>query len=99
LLQSPVDNCGNYISISISFLLALEQSIESMSKNLSELSGRKGLETNLFEELGLAAQKSGTPSKADLERIAAEFLVGKSTTYGTATFYDFMKPSSKFPWI
>ena len=25
-----------------------------MSKNLSELSGRKGLETNLFEELGIA---------------------------------------------
>lgn len=66
-----------------------------MSKNLSELSGRKGLETNLFEELGLAAQKNGTPSKADLERIASEFLVGKSTTYGTATFYDFMKPENQ----
>lgn len=66
-----------------------------MSKNLSELSGRKGLETNLFEELGLASKQTGTPSSKDLERIAAEFLVGKSTTYGTATFYDFMKPENQ----
>lgn len=66
-----------------------------MSKNLSELSGRKGLETNLFEELGIASGQTGTPSAKDLERIAEEFLVGKSTTYGTATFYDFMKPENK----
>jgi len=66
-----------------------------MSKNLSELSGRKGLDTNLFEELGIASQANGTPSKADLERIASEFLVGKSTTYGTTTFYDFMKPENQ----
>lgn len=66
-----------------------------MSKNLSELSGRKGLETNLFEELGIASSQTGTPSKAELARIAETFLVGKSTTYGTATFYDFMKPENK----
>ncbi|MDA7803487.1 NAD(P)H-dependent oxidoreductase subunit E [Crocinitomix sp.] len=66
-----------------------------MSKNLSELSGRKGLETNLFEELGIASRQTGTPSAKDLERIAEEFLVGKSTTYGAATFYDFMKPENK----
>jgi hypothetical protein len=33
-----------------------------MSKNISELSGRKGLTENLFEELGVAAKKTGTPS-------------------------------------
>ncbi|MGB1104817.1 MAG: NADH-ubiquinone oxidoreductase-F iron-sulfur binding region domain-containing protein [Crocinitomicaceae bacterium] len=66
-----------------------------MSKNLSELSGRKGLEYNLFEELGLASKSSGTPSKKDLERLAEEFLIGKSTTYGAATFYDFMKPENQ----
>lgn len=66
-----------------------------MSKNLSELSGRKGLETNLFEELGIASQQTGTPSEKELERIAEAFLVGKSTTYGAATFYDFMKPENK----
>jgi len=47
-----------------------------MSKNLSELSGRKGLEHNLFEELGLASKSTGTPSKKDLERLAEEFLIG-----------------------
>tara|TARA_B110000037_G_scaffold222548_1_gene297942 strand:+ start:2231 stop:3886 length:1656 start_codon:yes stop_codon:yes gene_type:complete len=66
-----------------------------MSKNLSELSGRKGLETNLFEELGIASGQTGTPSAKDLERIAEEFLVGKSTTYGAVTFYDFMKPENQ----
>jgi hypothetical protein len=33
-----------------------------MSKNLSELAGRKGLQENLFEELGIAARSSGSPS-------------------------------------
>jgi NADH-quinone oxidoreductase subunit F len=66
-----------------------------MSKNLSELSGRKGLEVNLFEELGIASRQTGTPSSKDLERIADEFLIGKSITYGTATFYDFMKPENQ----
>ncbi len=66
-----------------------------MSKNLSELAGKKGIRTNLFEELGIASQTKGTPSKEDLNRLAEEFLVGKSTTLGTATFYDFMKPENQ----
>jgi NADH-quinone oxidoreductase subunit F len=66
-----------------------------MSKNLSELSFRKGLKNNLFEKLGDAAQKEGTPSSQALEQLAEEFLIGKATTYGTASFYDFMKPENK----
>jgi NADH-quinone oxidoreductase subunit F len=66
-----------------------------MSKNISELSGRKGLSKNLFEELGLAAAKDGTPSIDDLDRIREEFLVGKSTVYGTVSFYDFLKPENQ----
>lgn len=66
-----------------------------MSKNISELSGRKGLSKNLFEELGLAAAKEGTPSMDDLDRIREEFLVGKSTVYGTVSFYDFLKPENQ----
>jgi NADH-quinone oxidoreductase subunit F len=66
-----------------------------MSKNLSDLSRRKGLSKNLFEELGIAAEKTGTPSLADLERIREEFLVGKSNVYGTVSFYDFLKPENK----
>ena len=66
-----------------------------MSKNISELSGRNGLSLNLFEELGSAAAGNGTPSAVDLERIREEFLVGKSTVYGTVSFYDFLKPENK----
>jgi NADH:ubiquinone oxidoreductase subunit F (NADH-binding)/NADH:ubiquinone oxidoreductase subunit E len=66
-----------------------------MSRNLSELSGRKGLADNLFEKMGNAAVEEGTPSATELERLADEFLFGKANTYGTATFYDFMKPENK----
>ena len=66
-----------------------------MSKNISELSGRQGLSKNLFEELSLASAKLGSPSNEDLERIREEFLVGKSTVYGTVSFYDFLKPDNQ----
>lgn len=66
-----------------------------MSKNLSELSGRKGLTKNLFEELGIAAVETGTPSLDRLEALREEFLVGKSTVYGTVSFYDFLKPENQ----
>ena len=66
-----------------------------MSKNLSELSGRKGIEENLFDKLGKLAKPTGTPSKKDLNLLAEEFLVGKANTYGTASFYDFLKPENQ----
>ena len=66
-----------------------------MSKNISDLSGRKGLEKNLFEELGIAAQATGTPNKDALEKLCNEFLVGKSTVYGTVSFYDFLRPENQ----
>jgi len=66
-----------------------------MSKNLSELSGRKGLEDNLFDRLGKLAIEDGTPSNDELEKLADEFLIGDANTYGTATFYDFLKPENK----
>ena len=66
-----------------------------MSKNISELSGRKGLKTNLFEELGLLAKEEGTPKKEDLERLADEFLIGKANVYGSASFYDFTREENK----
>jgi NADH-quinone oxidoreductase subunit F len=66
-----------------------------MSKNLSELSGRKGLEDNLFDRMGKLAQQDGTPSKEDLDRLADEFLIGSANAYGSATFYDFLKPENK----
>ncbi|MGB0428911.1 MAG: NADH-ubiquinone oxidoreductase-F iron-sulfur binding region domain-containing protein [Bacteroidia bacterium] len=66
-----------------------------MSKNLSELSGRKGLKYNLFDELGKLAIEDGTPDKDALAKAADDFLIGKANTYGTATFYDFMRPENK----
>lgn len=67
-----------------------------MSKNLSELSGRKGLRENLFEELGIAStQGGGSVSKENAERLANEFLFGKANVYGAATFYDFLRPENQ----
>lgn len=66
-----------------------------MSENLSYLSGRKGLDNNLFEKLGEAAEETGAPSKKDLELLSNEFLFGKANTYGTTTFYDFLKPENQ----
>jgi len=66
-----------------------------MSENLSELSGRKGLKNNLFDRFGKLAEPTGSPEKEDLDRLADEFLFGKANTYGTVTFYDFLKPENK----
>ncbi len=66
-----------------------------MSKNLSDLTFRKGVKNNLFEKLGEAAQDEGTPNRKDLKALAEEFLIGTANTYGTTSFYDFMKPENK----
>lgn len=66
-----------------------------MSKNLSELSARKGLQENLFEKLGTIAKNTGTPSVQDMEALAQEFLIGKANVYGSATFYDFTRPENQ----
>ncbi|MFY8021814.1 MAG: NADH-ubiquinone oxidoreductase-F iron-sulfur binding region domain-containing protein [Bacteroidia bacterium] len=66
-----------------------------MSKNLSDLSGRKGLSKNLFEELGKAAAQSGTPDKDTMESLALEFKMGQANIYGTSTFYDFLRPENQ----
>jgi NADH-quinone oxidoreductase subunit F len=66
-----------------------------MSKNLSDLSGRKGLEENLFNKMGELAIMEGAPKAEDLDKLAKEFLIGTANTYGTASFYDFLKPENK----
>jgi NADH-quinone oxidoreductase subunit F len=66
-----------------------------MSKNLSELSGRKGLRENLFEELGIAASQTGTVAKDKTEQLAREFLMGTANVYGSVTFYDFLRPENQ----
>jgi NADH-quinone oxidoreductase subunit F len=62
-----------------------------MSENLSALSGRKGLEDNLFEQLVEKSKVEGTPDNEELKALAKKYLMGEAITYGTASFYDFMK--------
>lgn len=73
--------------------LRLEKQI--MSKNLSDLSGRKGLDENLFTKMGELAIPTGAPSKEELDKLADEFLIGSANTFGAASFYDFLKPENK----
>src|SRR5678816_2988094 len=63
-----------------------------MSKNLSDLSGRHGLDFNLFEELGIVAKDSRTPDPEAIEQLRDDFLVGKANLYGSISFYDFLRP-------
>jgi NADH-quinone oxidoreductase subunit F len=63
-----------------------------MPENLSALSGRKGLDRNLFEQIVESSKSSGTPDPDHLKDLAQEFLMGKAITHGTTSFYDFIKP-------
>ncbi|HQU99995.1 MAG: NAD(P)H-dependent oxidoreductase subunit E [Bacteroidia bacterium] len=66
-----------------------------MSKNLSNLAGRKGLQQTLFEQLGKAASKTGTPTPDEIEKLAEQFVMGAANVYGTTTFYDFLRPENQ----
>ena len=66
-----------------------------MSDNLSELLGRKGDQESLFSKLGELAKPTGAPSEEAMAKLADEFLIGKANTFGTASFYDFLKPENK----
>ncbi len=67
-----------------------------MSRNLGYLSDRegKGLERNLFEELVSRGKGLGSPERMELRKIARDFLMGDANTFGTASFYDFLKESN-----
>ena len=60
-----------------------------MSKNLSNLTGIKGIDNNLFEKFDVKL------SKKDLSKLADDFLIGNSNVYGSITFYDFLKQENK----
>lgn len=66
-----------------------------MPKNLSELSGRKGVDRNLFDVMGKAAQSDGTLSKDQMKALSEEFLFGKGNIFGTTSFYDFLREENK----
>ena len=63
-----------------------------MSKNLSALSFRKGIEKNVFERMVEAAEKHGTAERSDLvHQMGQDHLFGDALTLGAVSFYDFLK--------
>jgi NADH:ubiquinone oxidoreductase subunit F (NADH-binding) len=63
-----------------------------MSKNLSHLSYRQGIEKNLFERMVEAAEATGTAESPDHVRsLGRESLFGDAVTLGAVSAYDFLK--------
>ena len=69
-----------------------------MSRNISTLSGREGreLDDSLWERLQQAAAKNnGSPGDTAHTEVADDFLIGEAITYGTSSFYDFLKKENQ----
>ena len=67
-----------------------------MSKNLSALSFRKGVEKNVFERMVDAAEKAGTAEKNEVvHQMGQDHLFGDAITLGAVSFYDFLKKENE----
>ncbi|MDB6118493.1 MAG: formate dehydrogenase [Verrucomicrobiaceae bacterium] len=67
-----------------------------MSKNLSQLSFRKGTEKNVFERMVDAADQAGTAEQPGFVRkLGEESLFGDAITLGAVSFYDFLKKENE----
>ena len=64
-----------------------------MSRNISKLSGRKGLKDNLFKRMINATKK--TKNGKEIKQLADEYHVGMSTIHGAESFYEFLRPEHK----
>ena len=64
-----------------------------MSRNISKLSGRKGLKDNLFQRMIDVTGKS-TNGK-EIKQLAEEYHVGMSTIHGAESFYEFLRPEHR----
>ena len=64
-----------------------------MSKNISKLSGRKGLKDNLFKRMIDITNKS--KNGKEIKQLADEYNVGMSTIHGAESFYEFLRPEHK----
>ncbi len=64
-----------------------------MSRNISKLSGRKGLKDNLFKRMIETTKGSGSEKK--IKQLAEEYHVGISTIHGAESFYEFLRPEHK----
>ena len=58
-----------------------------MSKNLTALAKRQGIDHTLFQELAIGEDSK---SKAQRKALAKELLIGEAVVHGTASFYDFI---------
>ena len=64
-----------------------------MSRNISKLSGRKGLKDNLFKRMINTTKRS--ESEKEIKQLAEEYHVGVSTIHGAESFYEFLRPEHK----
>ena len=60
------------------------------NKNIRSLSSRKGLDNNLFEKI--AELSSNEADDQEFHRLSKQFFIDDSVVFGTASFYDFIKP-------
>jgi NADH-quinone oxidoreductase subunit F len=58
---------------------------ESMSRNISLLSGKKDDKNNLFAKI------TASPSDSSDSQLASEYNMGISTIHSTKSFYDFFR--------
>lgn len=63
------------------------------NKNIRSLSYRKELDDNLFENVAQLANKSA--SQAEYHELAERFMIDDSVVFGTASFYDFLRPENQ----
>ncbi len=63
------------------------------NKNIRSLSYRKELDDNLFENIAALAEKSA--SEAEYHEISKRFIIDDSVLFGTASFYDFLRPENQ----
>ena len=64
-----------------------------MSRNISKLSGRKGLKANLFKRMIDTTKRS--EGEKEIKQLAEEYHVGVSTIHGAESFYEFLRPEHK----
>ncbi len=64
-----------------------------MSRNISKLSGRKGLKDNLFKRMIDTTLNS--KNGKGIKQLAEEYHVGMSTIHGAESFYEFLRPEHK----
>jgi NADH:ubiquinone oxidoreductase subunit F (NADH-binding) len=66
-----------------------------MSKNLSQLAGRQGVDNTLFQQLVVTnAGDKSISLKQQRQALAKKFLMGEAVVHGAASFYDFLDDGS-----